>query len=229
MATSFEDFWADPRSRNQVYGGMLDIGIGLYGRNAGRKEAAQRLNETPYADFNTASRTALSRAGSMDPIAAGQERFDAAKGLLAGSDAKSLDDLMRRLHVTGQSGLASYSGQEGGAAVNPQLAAYYKAKADRDAKLAYDSLGYGEDQIDRQLNRSGMLQRTASGLRSEMPQPSRSTANMNLLRGAAGVLKDTGMLPGMVSTGKDWLSGLFGGGGLTNAFDDYSGGDWDWF
>jgi hypothetical protein len=226
MATSFEDFWADPRSRNQVYGGMLDLGIGAYGMQAGRKEAAQRLAETPYADFNTASRTALSRAGSMDPRAAGQERFNAAQGLLAGSDAKSLDDLMRRLYVNGQSGIASYSGQQGGPAVNPQMQAYFKAKADRDAKLAYDSLNEGEAQIDRQLNRSGMLQRTAGGLRGEMPQPSRSTTNMNLLRGAAGVLKDTGMLPGMISTGKDWLSGMFGGG---QDFSDLAGGfDLDW-
>lgn len=164
MATSFEDFWADPRSRNQVYGGMLDLGIGAYGMQAGRKEAAKRLNETPYADFNTASRTALSRAGSMDPQAFAQQRFDAQRGLLAGVDAKSEADLMRQLYAKGLLGVANYNpGVEGIApgttAMNPHLAAFYAARNARDAKMSADSLDAGQAQIDRELNRSGMLQR----------------------------------------------------------------------
>lgn len=239
MATSFADFWADPRSRNQVYGGMLDFGIGAYGMQAGRKEAEQKLRaaQGPLYDASmAASGRALGQAGSMDPQAFAQQRFDAQRGLLSGVDAKSEADLMRQLQAKGLLGVSNYNpGVEGIApgttAMNPHLAAFYAARNARDARMSADSLDAGQAQIDRYLKRSGMLQqqaanRQSTGLEAQRTQPSRSTANMNLLRGAAGILKDTGMLPGMVSTGKDWLSGLFSGNDFDLDSFDFGGG---WF
>jgi hypothetical protein len=259
MASQFDVFWGrnaepnsatvDPRTGmfNLTQGrsavpGLVDMGVGLYGMTAGRREAAGRLREAQgplYDQAMGASGVALSRAGSMDPKAAAAERFNAAQGLLSGTDAASEAALWRNLQAKGMLGLSSYDpGASGvstaGGPINPIAAAHYAARNQRNAQMSYDALNEGEGQIDRMLSRSGRLQnqaanRQSTGLEAARTQPSRAAANMNLLKGATGILKETGMLPGIVSTGKDWLSGLFGGGGFTDAFDDYSGGDWDWF
>lgn len=217
------DFWRN-MGKQGMMGGLFDLGAGIYSTNQANKEASSRLRQAQgplYDKAMSAAGTTLDRAGSFDPRAAGRERFNAAQGLLAGADSKSLDDLMRRLHVQGQSGIGSFSGvAPGGAAVNPQMEAYFKAKADRDARMAYDSLGEGEAQLDRQLNRSGMLQQQAAqrqntGIQAQSTQPSRSAQTLNLLRGAGSILKDTGLL----NDGLDWLKNTFG-----NGASDYWGG-----
>lgn len=256
MASPFDIFWgraAEPNSASvdpntgmfslvqgrSAVPGLVDLGVGLYGMTAGRREAADRLREAQgplYDEAMMASRGALSRAGSMDPKAAAAERFNAAQGLLSGKDAAGDAALWRELQAKGMLGLSSYDPGASGVStangpVNPIAAAHYAARNQRDAEMAYNALNEGEGQIDRMLGRSGRLQtqagqRQQTGLEAARTQPSRSAANMNLLKGAAGILKETGMLPGMVSTGKNWLSGLFG-----NSLDlsNLSGGfDLDW-
>jgi hypothetical protein len=238
----FNRFWADPSKRNQAIGGMLDLGVGMYGMNAGRKEADQRLREAQgplYDQAMTASAGALGQAGSMDPQAFAKQRFDAQRGLLSGVDAKSEADLMRQLHAKGLLGVANYNpGVEGIApgttAMNPHMAAFYAARNARDAKMSADSLDAGQAQIDRYLKRSGMLQDQAGrrqdvGLQAQSKRSSPAAANMNLLRGAAGILKDSGLMPGMISTGKDWLGDLFNGNSFrVEDFGDLDFGD-GWF
>lgn len=215
--TTLDDFWG--RVQNAAPG-MLDLGLGIYSRNDAQSEAKKRLAGVQgplYQQAMAGSQTALSRAGSMDPKAAAQERFNAAQGLLAGKDAKTEADLMRMLHAKGMLGTANYNpGVEGidpsTVAMNPHMAAYYAGRGARDANLAYKSLGEGEEQIDRMLNRSGVLQNQAAntqnaGITADRRIPSRSAATAELLKGFGGVLKDSGML-GM---GTDWLKKTIGG------------------
>lgn len=216
MASDFQDFWADPRNRNETYGGMFDLGVGLYGMRQSRREAEDKLRRAQgplYNEFMQGAGTALGRAGSMDPKAAAAERFAAQRGLLSGVDAKSEADLMQMLAGKGLLGLSTYNpGVEGiapsGTAMNPQMAAFYAARNARDARMSADALDAGEGQIDRMLNRAGLLQRGAtglqeSGLRAQDTQPSRTLQNLALLKGTSGLLKDTGLF----GTGVDWLKG----------------------
>jgi hypothetical protein len=258
MASPFDIFWGrsaepnsttvDPRTGmfsltqgRSAVPGLVDMGVGLYGMTAGRREAADRLREAQgplYDEAMAASRGALSRAGSMDPKAAAQERFNAAQGLLSGQDAASEAALWRNLQAKGMLGLSSYDpGASGvstaGGPINPIAAAHYAARNQRNAQMSYDALNEGEGQIDRMLQRSGRLQdqagnRQRTGLEAARTQPSRAAANMNLLKGASGILRESGMLPGVVSTGKDWLSGLFGGGNSFDLSNLSSGFDLDW-
>lgn len=214
--------------------GLFDLGAGIYGRNAGAKEADQRLRTAQGPLFQTqmqGAQTALDRAGSMDPRAIGQERFNAAQGLLKGTDAASMDDLMRRLQASGQGGIASFSGvAPGGQAINPQMAAFLKVKADRDAQMAYDSLDKGDAALDKMVQRGGMLSgqaanTQAAGMKAQGALPSRSAGNMALLKGLGGIAKDSGLFGG----GMDWLrkNNPFSNGGWGNF--DFGAGDSSFF
>jgi len=217
----YDDFWGKVgTAAGQAAPGMLDLGLGIYSRNQGQSEAANRLRKAQgplYQQSMTGAQTALSRAGSMDPRAAANERFNAAQGMLSGVDAKDLDALMAKMHVDGNSGVSTYNpGVAGitpnGTPMNPKLAAYYAGKGARDSKLAYDSLTEGEAQIDRMLGRSGKLQQQAAntqstGIAAQRTQPSRAAANLELLKGFGGVMKDSGML----GIGTDWLRKKMGG------------------
>lgn len=234
MTTQDQNFW-----RN-IGSGMFDLGTGLYGMNAGQKEARQRVAAAQgplYQSQTAGAQTALNRAGAIDPRAAGAEWLQGQQGLLAGKDAADEQAILRRLHATGMLGSAVYNpGVAGinptGAAMNPQLAAYYAARGGRDAKMAAEAMDRGEGQIDRMINRSGMLSTQAantqnSGLRAQAAIPSRAAANTNLLRGVGGVLKQPGVLTelgGLFGRGMDWLgntTGLWGGPELLNSFGDW--------
>jgi hypothetical protein len=223
MATQDTDFW---RRMEAGAPGMVDLGVGLWGNRAGRREAQKELNIAQGPEFMNAmnaSQGALARAGSMDPKAAAAERFNAAQGLLRGQDAASEDQLMRSLYQRGMLGAANYNpGVEGitpnGTAMNPQMAAFYAARNARDGRMAFDSLREGEGQIDRMLGRSSGLQNQANNMRGATQGargalPSKAAGTMNLLKGATGILKDTGVLkdiPGMLRGGADWLGGATG-------------------
>lgn len=234
------DFW---RNVENAAPGLFNFGAGMYSRNQAQNESAARLKtaQGPLYDASMAAAGgALNMAGKLDPKAHATERFNAAQGMLAGTDAASMDDLMRRLHASGQGGIASFSGAEGGPAMNPQMAAYFEAKADRDSKMAYDSLRQGEAYMDNMLKRSGMLQQQAAntqaaGLNAQRTQPSKAAGTAQMLKGFGGLLKDTGALnkiPGMIRGGIDWLRGGsaapavdFGDwGGQTAGFNDWL--DW---
>jgi hypothetical protein len=243
--SSFGSFW------NKAGPGLFDFGIGMYGRGAGQKEAAANLNAARgplYDQAMAASGQALSAAGSMDPNVAAAEHLRKQQGLLAGKDLADEDQVMRMLHARGMLGAATYNpGVEGvtpnGMPMNPQLAAFYAGRGARDARMAADSMDRGEAQIDRMVNRSGMLQRQAtdrqtSGLEAARSQPSRSAANMNLLKGASSILKDTGILKGdtsilkdiggMFSSGANWLGNSTGLWGQPQWFTSGSADSIDW-
>lgn len=222
MAVNWDDFWG------RAAPGMFDLGVGLYGTSAGSKEASNRLRtaQGPLYDAQMgAAQTALAQAGNMDPQAFAQQRFNQNTALLAGKDAADEQDLLRYLRARGRLGAASFNpGVEGitpnGTPMNPQLAAFYAARNARDAKLAVDSYDQGQAQIDNYLKRSGMLGQgaaatQASGMAARGQLPSRSKANVALLKGAGSILKDTGML----KSAGDWLKGAAGGLG-----DFFSGG-----
>jgi hypothetical protein len=223
--SSYDEFW---NRMERAAPGLLDAGLGVYTRNRANAEAQSRLRaaQGPLYDANMAgAQTALARAGSMDPRAAAQERLDAQRGLLSGADAKSEADLMRMLHSKGMLGVANYNpGVEGitpsGVAMNPHVAAFHAARNARDAKMAAGSMDAGEAQLDRMLDRSGMLQRNAAaqqqtGLQAQRTQPSRAASNAELLKGIGGVLtnKDIwGRSGGLFGIGVDWLKDSRGGG-----------------
>ena len=236
MATQDQDFW---RRMGNAAPGLFDIGTGIYGMNAGQKEAQQRLAAAQgplYQQAMRASQTALNRAGSMDPRAAGAEWLQGQQGLLAGKDAADEDALFRRLYNTGMLGAASYNpGVEGikpgGVAMNPQMAAFYAARNARDAKLSTEAMDRGEGQIDRMLDRSGRLQTQAAntqnaGMNAQRALPSRAAATTQLLKGVGGLLKNKDVLKdigGMLGTGYDWLgkqTGLWGNKWFTSDSPD---------
>jgi hypothetical protein len=238
MAMQDSDFW---RRMGNAAPGLFDVGAGVYGMQGAQKEARQKIEGARgplYDQALTGAGEALTRAGSMDPKAAAAERFAANQGLLAGKDAADETALMRALHAKGMLGAGVYNpGVEGitpgSAPMQPQLAAFYAARGGRDAKMAADSLDQGEAQIDRMLKRSGMLQDQAaakqrSGLEAAKLQPSRTAANLNLLKGLGGLFKDVGGVKGVTglfSGGMDWLNNLnrptaaYGGGGDFEWFD----------
>lgn len=240
MAMMDQDFW---RRAEKGVPGMFDLGAGLYGMNAGQKEGQQRLNAAQdplYRQASTASGAALTAAGNMDPRAAAAERFNAQSGLLAGKDSADEASLMRMLHAKGMLGAASFNpGVEGvnptGTPMNPQMAAFYAARGGRDARMAADSLDFGDNQVDRMLKRSGMLgdqaaNRQRSGIAAQGMIPSRTAANVNLLKGVGDVMKNTGVLKdvgGLFGKGYDWLTG----GGFKTPWLDTAATGWgeDWY
>jgi hypothetical protein len=235
MATreDFDKFWG--RAEKAVPG-MLDLGVGLYGRNAGAREANAKVNAAQGPVYQAATAGATGMLGrSMDPRAAAKERLDAEMGLLTGADEASETDLMRKLHARGMLGMGQYNpGVEGinpsGTAMNPQLAAYYAARNARNAKMASDSLDKGENAVTANINRANTLQGTAdsayrSGMTGQDARGSSALRNMEMLKKGVGVLKDSGML-GM---GTDWLKkqmgGMFGPAGIGGDLAGMSGFD----
>jgi hypothetical protein len=234
MSTSYDDFWG---RIGKAAPGMFDLGAGVYGATAGRKEAADRLRAAQGPNYDQQMQMAggmLSRASSFDPVAAGTERFNQAQRLLAPKDATDMASLQRLLQLRGQGGAASYTGVDaGGAPVNPQIAAYLQEKNRRDAQMVYDSLNQGDKMLDSQINRAGTLQRQAAGVQDagmkvQASQPSRTLSNMNILKGISGIAKDTGLF----SSGIDWLRNFntpaLWGAGSAPRFD-FGGYDWDGF
>lgn len=232
--TTFDEFW-NRIDKGALGEGLFNIGTGVYGRNAGNKEAAGKLRtaQGPLYDQNMAlSGSVLSRAGGFDPKAAAKERFDTQRGLLAGTDAADEQGLMRMLQSKGLLGLSNFNpGVEGidpsETAMNPHMAAFYAARNARDRKMSADSMELGEAQLDRQINRAGTLQRNAAntqnaGITAQMTQPSRSAQNMEILKNVGGVLKNSGLFKG----GVDWLGDAIKrgfGGGARFGLDDLWG------
>lgn len=240
MATSYDDFWGRLKGATP---GLFDLGAGLYGANAANKEAASRLRaaQGPLYDQQMGMASGmLTQAGNFDPNTAARARFDQAQALLAPKDAKDAAALQRMLYARGQGGAASYTGVDGasgGQPVNPQMAAYLQEKNRRNAAMAYDSLDQGDRMLTGMLGRANTLQQgaanaQATGLAAQGTQPSRAAQQMNLLKGAAGVLGKAGAfkpLQGMFDKGVDWLKGQFGSSGPSFGPLRLEEGDYDWF
>lgn len=214
MAMQDQDFW---RRAGEATPGMLNLGVGLWGNRAARKEGEAELAKAQGPEYQRAmqaSQGALASAGSMDPKAAAAERFGAAQGLLKGKDAADEAALMRMLQSKGLLGLSSFDpGQAGafgvttaGGPINPIAAAHFAARNARNADMAYKSLNEGEAQIGRMLDRSGALQTQANNQRANTLNargtiPSKAAGTSELLKGALGIAKETGILknlPGMI-------------------------------
>lgn len=216
------DFWS------KAGPGLLDLGVGMYSRNAAMREAEERLKRSrgPLYDANMgAAQGMLAQAGTFDPQAHAAERFAAQQALIKPVQDKAHTDLLRTLRAKGMLGAATHNpGLEGGTtdagvAVNPHVAAFYAAQNAQRSKDAYSALDSGQAYLDKILNRSGMLQRSAGdaqrmGLEAMRTQPSRATATHQLLKGGLGVLKDSGVLKdvfkpgGMLGGAMDWLKGI---------------------
>lgn len=220
----YEDFW------NKAGPGLLDAGIGFWGKNAAQQEASDKLGRAQgpaYQQAMDASTGMLTAAGNFDPKAFGQQRFEEQQALMAGVNDKEFNDLYRTLYAKGQLGIANYNpGIEGftpnGTAMNPQLAAFFAAKQAQRSKDAYGAMDQGQKYLDTMLNRSGMLQRQAAGLQSsgleaQRTQPSRAAGNMEVMRGLTNVLKDSGVTrdivrgaAGGIKDGANWLGQQLG-------------------
>lgn len=233
MAT-YEDFWG------KAGPGMLDVGVGMYTRRQAQNEAEQRLRDArgPLYDQATAGATGmLTAAGNFDPQAFAADRFKTQQALVAPVQEKSFDDFYRKLYAKGQLGMGTYNpGVEGvtpnGMLMNPQLTAFLAAQNAQRSKDAYGALGEGQKYLDSTLNRADLLARTAgnaqaTGLEGQRTQPSRAAGTAELLRGVSGVLKDSGVLPGMFKTGMNWLGDI--GRNFWNPVVDVGGyGMFDW-
>jgi hypothetical protein len=213
----YDEFWGRAKSAAP---GMLDLGLGMWGQRQAQAEGAQRLRNAQGPAYQAGM-----AAASMDPNAAASQEFNAQHSLLAGVDAKTETDLMRMLRAKGMLGAASYNpGIEGvqpsGTAMNPHMAAYYAARNARDAKMAAGAREAADRRQTSALGRANTAQ--TMGMRGNTEIPSRSAANLQLLKGASGVLKDTGML----DMGMDWLKKTIGGGG--DVMDMFGDTDFTW-
>lgn len=217
------DFWS------KAGPGLLDFGAGMYSRNAAMKEAEERLKRAQgplYGQQMNAAGGMLNQAAGFDPNAAATERFNAQQALIKPVQDKQFADVLRTLHAKGQLGMGTYEqGLEGGSTgagmlANPKLAAFFAAQNAQRSKDAYSAMDQGQAYLDKLLNRAGMLQRGAGdtqrmGLEAMRTQPSRATANNQLLKGGLGILKDSGVMSdifkpgGMIGQGMDWLKGIF--------------------
>lgn len=225
----YDNFW------NKAAPGMLDVAGGLYTRNLANREASDRLSAARGPLYNQQIAGAsgmLSQAGNFDPNAFAADRFKQQQALLNPLYSTQENDLMRSLRAKGQLGIASYSAAgvdpvsktvqswSPGTAVNPQLAAFYAARNAQQSKDAYGSMDQGQQYIDNLIKRSGMLSNQAantqtSGIEGQRTQPSRAAGVAELLKGAGGVLKDTGVLKDIVRGAPGFIRGIpdtFGNG-----------------
>jgi hypothetical protein len=229
----FNQFW------NTAGPGLLNLGVGLYNKNAAQKEAAGRLAlaQGPlYGQAMGGAQATLGEAGNFNPDALATDRFNAGQALVAPVQQKQLADLQRMLYAKGMLGAANYNpGVEGitpnGTAMNPQLAAFYAAQNADQAKRAQAALGEGQTYANNLVSRAGNLQTIAgnaqgTGIAAQNTQPSGATSNGLLLKGVTDILTKN---PGLFKTGIDWLGGLFGGGGNDTMLGGYNAGsDFVW-
>jgi hypothetical protein len=215
--SSFDEFWG------RAGPGLLDLGTGLYNKNAARKEAAGRLGTAQgplYQQAMGGAGATLAEAGNFNPDALAASRFGAGEALLKPVQDKQMDDLMRMLQAKGMLGISNYNpGVEGitpsGTPMNPQMAAFFAAQNADRAKRAQAALGQGQDYATGLVNRAGDLQRIAggtqaTGITAQNTQPSRATSRGEMLKGLGGMLAKN---PGVIKDVWNWGAGLFGGGG----------------
>lgn len=249
----YDNFW------NKAAPGMLDMAGGLYTRNLANNEAASRLAAARGPLYNQQVAGAsgmLTQAGNFDPNAFAADRFKEQQALLNPLYSTQENALMASLRAKGQLGLSSYAAAgvdpvtkttqswAPGTAVNPQLAAFYAARNAQQSKDAYGSMDQGQQYIDNLVKRSGLLSNAAantqtSGIQGQNTQPSRAAGVAELLKGAGGVLKDTGVLkdivrgapgfigsiPGMFGNGLSWLNQKMFGAPDTSMIGDFGGFD----
>ena len=210
----------------QDYGpGLLNFGTQYLGeRQAGREQRGMlRDVRGPLYDQQTdLARQALTQAGSMDPRAMAAERFAAQQQLLAPGEEAQRQALMRQLQSQGLLGLSSHAAVPGvvttpGQAVNPYLASLLAAQQTQRARSAFESLGEGEQQINRLIDRSSRLQApgaqaTQAALQAKLIAPKPSLTSL-LLKTGSGILQDKQTQRGiwdLLKKGGGMLSGLFG-------------------
>lgn len=217
---TLDEFWG------RAGPGLLDLGVGLYNKNAAQKEAAARLATARgplYGQAMGGAGATLAEAGGFNPDALAANRFAVQESMLKPVQDKQLADLQRMLYAKGMLGTANYNpGVEGitpsGTAMNPQMAAFFAAQNADRTKRAEASLGQGQDYANTLVNRAGALQRVAggtqgTGIAAQNTQPSRSTSTGQILTGMLAknpnILKDVW---GLFKGGANWLGGLGGDG-----------------
>jgi hypothetical protein len=210
----------------QVGPGLIGTGFNIYKGRQEEKEAEERLRRSQgplYDQLQSMAGTSLNLAGGMNPQALATDRFGAQQALLEPGREAQRQQLMRQLAAKGMLGVASHSPVAGttatpGVAMNPHMAALLAAQEGAKSQAAYQSLGEGEQYLDRLLNRGGMLQRQAQGARATgqqaMTQIPRSPSITQQVLG--GLVKD----PKIVSAGVD-LAGK-GFDALRGLFDNFN-------
>jgi len=218
MAT-YDDFWG------RAGPGLLDLGVGLYNKNAAQKAAAQRLATAQgplYGQAMGGAGATLAEAGGFNPDALAADRFATQESMLKPVQDKQMADLQRMLYAKGMLGTANYNpGVEGitpsGTPMNPQIAAFLAAQNADRAKRSQSSLLEGQQYANNLVNRAGALQKVAAGtqgtgLAAQNTQPSKAAGNAELLKGVAGMFTKN---PGMIKDIWNWGSGMFGGSGFS--------------
>ena len=213
----YNEFWG------RAGPGLLDLGVGLYNKRAGQKEAQQRLQAAQGPLFQQAQAGAggmLAQAGDFNPDELAASRFAAGEEMLAPVQAKQQADLIRMLRAKGMLGISNYNpGVEGvtpsGQAMNPQLAAFFAAQNADRTKRQQAALGQGQEYANQLVGRAGDLQRIGAGaqgtgLEAQRTQPSRAASNAGLIRGAVDIFRQN---PNIIGDIGGMFSGLFGGGG----------------
>lgn len=122
---------------------------------------------------------------ATSPEQAAQDYMTQQQGLLAGTREQQLASLRNQQLQTGRTGLATGGTATGMAATNPEMAAYYNALAQQNAKLAAEADIYGRQ---RTTYGAGLLG-TGGELLGQVP--ALETAAYNPLRTQLGLLSTT--------------------------------------
>jgi hypothetical protein len=118
-----------------------------------------------FDKYMQGAKQSVDLAGGFNPEEMAAKRFAAQQKLLAPQRAAEEAALTRKLQKQGLLGVGSTQGvAEGGAAQNPYMAALQGARAQSDARAAYDSLNEGESYLDRLLGRSKGMFSAAEGV-----------------------------------------------------------------
>ncbi len=229
-----DQFWGN------IGTGLLQTGAGFYADEEARKRGEQRYAQAQGPLYNKMIEQAgksLDLAGSMDPKAHAQERYDAWTGLQQPGWEEEDLALDRKLYARGQGGIRTHApvagvrAPEGG--MNPQYAALYAAREKAKEQAAYDSLNQGESYLNNLLNRGTNLQNSATVNTGRVQEqrkniPSKTSWGEQI---ATGIMKNPQMISGLFKELPGMLKGagdLFRGGGgneyttITPGLDDGS-------
>ena len=224
--------------------GLLQTGLGVYSGKQADKAAEEKLRRAQgplYDQLMGQAGKSLSMAGSMDPKALATERFGAQQALLEPGNEAARQKLMRELYSKGMLGAASYTPVPGtvatpGQPMNPQMAALLAAQEGARSKVAYESLGEGEQYLNNLLGRGTGLQSAANVARASGLQatPYKKTTGGMIASGLSGLLRDPSArgavwegakkIPGMISD----LGGWLGSFNAPAPSYDYSFDGFDW-
>lgn len=219
---------------DNVASGLFSTGANLFSADAQRRADEKRLAMARGPAYNAAQGATVGALGeaSMDPNAAAAQQYNQQQALVAPTQTKQTEDMMRMLRAKGMLGAANYNpGVEGvqpGTLMNPQMAALFAGQNAANSKMAADAMAAAEARKTGAAGRASTFSNIGGNQQSTGLAPYRQGSGVSaagqsmmpgLLGGLGGVLKNSGIFSN--------LGGMFGGGGsdFSSLMQGMGGGD----